>query len=361
MAKKRFTDIEIWDKEWYMDLSPTHKCLIKYIFDKCDAAGCWKPNWKLASLHINDKVSFGDLKSLPKDQYEVLENGKIFIPDFVKFQYGKLSRECRPHLPIILLIEKNGLYERFVNDIEDSGSSVKALRKRLTEPYKKEIFEHDNYQCQYCGDKPSIDNIFIDHIIPLSKGGDNSPVNLTTACKSCNSKKHDDDVFEFLSKYGFAPLNNLSKKLNTLSKKVDTLKEKEIEIDEEEDEDEEIGEQKKTNKIKFVIRGLGEMSIDFYSKCEVWQMNELKEFLTRSQGSFEAIAMSNKTMNNVSNFNTALQEFVNMIQGSNDYKESPELRKYFRNWISKKNGTLESFLIESRNRGTAKANMNSFI
>lgn len=117
----------------------------------------------------------------------------------------------------------------------------------------------------------------------------------------------------------------------------------------------------KGTKINFEIVGLGKMEVGFNSNCEQWEFNEIKEFLTKSQGNFEAIAMSNKTMNNVSNFNTALQEFVNMIQGSNDYKESPELRKYFRNWISKKNGTLESFLIESRNRGTTKANMNSFI
>ncbi len=106
MAKKRFTDIEIWDKEWYMELSPKHKCLIKYLFDKCDSAGCWKPNWKLASLHINDNVSLQDLNHLPTDQFEILENGKIYLPDFINFQYGTLSEKSPAHNPVFTAIEK---------------------------------------------------------------------------------------------------------------------------------------------------------------------------------------------------------------------------------------------------------------
>lgn len=132
MAKKRFTDIEIWDKEWYMDLTPKHKCLMKYIFDKCDACGCWKPNWKLASTHINDTVNLKDLEHLPKDQYEILQNGKIFIPDFIHFQYGKLSKNSPAHNPVFIALEKNNLSDRVFNRVCDS------LQEKDKEEYKEE-------------------------------------------------------------------------------------------------------------------------------------------------------------------------------------------------------------------------------
>jgi 5-methylcytosine-specific restriction endonuclease McrA len=32
-------------------------------------------------------------------------------------------------------------------------------------------------------------SISIDHIIPLSKGGSNEPINLALCCKKCNTKK----------------------------------------------------------------------------------------------------------------------------------------------------------------------------
>jgi len=41
--------------------------------------------------------------------------------------------------------------------------------------------------CVYCG---SIDKFTVDHIIPITKGGNNNPENLITACMSCNISKH---------------------------------------------------------------------------------------------------------------------------------------------------------------------------
>lgn len=115
--------------------------------------------------------------------------------------------------------------------------------------------------------------------------------------------------------------------------------------------------------IKFCINGLGDMEIVFYPACEDWQIKELKEFVSNSQQSFESIAMSNKLMNNASNFNLVLQEFINMIQGSNDYKESQEYRRYFRNWVNKKNGTLSDFIksLKTDKNGKKEVNMNEII
>jgi CO dehydrogenase/acetyl-CoA synthase alpha subunit len=53
-------------------------------------------------------------------------------------------------------------------------------------PSRNMIHKRDNYQCNYCGCK---ENLTIDHIIPSSRGGDNSWLNLTTCCVSCNGKK----------------------------------------------------------------------------------------------------------------------------------------------------------------------------
>jgi len=62
-------------------------------------------------------------------------------------------------------------------------------------PYKKivlsrkNILRRDMYKCQYCrrGDV----TLTIDHIVPKSKGGDDSWENLVAACVSCNNKKGD--------------------------------------------------------------------------------------------------------------------------------------------------------------------------
>ncbi|XP_057543044.1 uncharacterized protein LOC130821343 isoform X2 [Amaranthus tricolor] len=59
----------------------------------------------------------------------------------------------------------------------------KRVRNTLS---RKNIFYRDDYMCQYC---KSTNNLTIDHVIPVSQGGEWEWENLVTACAKCNSKK----------------------------------------------------------------------------------------------------------------------------------------------------------------------------
>lgn len=50
----------------------------------------------------------------------------------------------------------------------------------------KDVFKRDGFVCQQCG---RMDNLTIDHKIPLTSGGSNEPDNLWTLCQRCNKKK----------------------------------------------------------------------------------------------------------------------------------------------------------------------------
>lgn len=51
---------------------------------------------------------------------------------------------------------------------------------------RHKIYKRDNHECVYCGTKQDLS---IDHVIPRSRGGDNSWGNLVSCCKKCNTKK----------------------------------------------------------------------------------------------------------------------------------------------------------------------------
>jgi 5-methylcytosine-specific restriction endonuclease McrA len=53
------------------------------------------------------------------------------------------------------------------------------------------IYMRDKFRCQYCGEKKAAGQLTLDHILPRSRGGDNSPVNIVTACVPCNNRKGD--------------------------------------------------------------------------------------------------------------------------------------------------------------------------
>ncbi len=73
--------------------------------------------------------------------------------------------------------------------------TIVRLLMYIRVPYKKivlsrkNILRRDMYKCQYCGRTET--SLTIDHIVPKSKGGDDSWENLVAACVKCNNKKGD--------------------------------------------------------------------------------------------------------------------------------------------------------------------------
>lgn len=64
-----------------------------------------------------------------------------------------------------------------------------AKRKNIGKKKRFEVLKRDCFTCQYCGDSAPDAVLHVDHIKPVSKGGDNSILNLITSCFSCNSGK----------------------------------------------------------------------------------------------------------------------------------------------------------------------------
>ena len=69
---------------------------------------------------------------------------------------------------------------------------MKNIINTLTSKEWLDILEEYNYRCAYCGIEFDCENLPTkDHILPISKGGNNVKENIVPACKSCNSKKKD--------------------------------------------------------------------------------------------------------------------------------------------------------------------------
>ncbi len=51
------------------------------------------------------------------------------------------------------------------------------------------LYKRDRYACQYCGRKPDMQELTIDHVVPRSHGGISSWENCVVACVQCNFQK----------------------------------------------------------------------------------------------------------------------------------------------------------------------------
>lgn len=61
---------------------------------------------------------------------------------------------------------------------------------------RRNLYQRDNFTCQYCGSHLPPDRLSIDHIRPRSKGGKTSWDNCVLACVRCNTRKADRSLTE---------------------------------------------------------------------------------------------------------------------------------------------------------------------
>lgn len=73
----------------------------------------------------------------------------------------------------------------------DQETSDKPKRKTIGDKLRFEVFKRDNFKCQYCGMSAPDVVLNVDHIDPVSNGGENDILNLVTSCRDCNSGKSD--------------------------------------------------------------------------------------------------------------------------------------------------------------------------
>ncbi len=105
------------------------------------------------------------------------DNG--FLPDNNKLAFRLRTTELDVE-EILNEINEHWLCDEEREPIEEWAS------RYVSSQLREEILKRDDHQCRVCADK---ENLEIDHIIPVSRGGDGSAQNLQTLCRSCNRKK----------------------------------------------------------------------------------------------------------------------------------------------------------------------------
>lgn len=85
-------------------------------------------------------------------------------------------------------------YARSKRRVYNKISYSRRKAARYTPEAKEYVRLILNEPCSYCGSPGKA----IDHIVPVSKGGDGDWTNLASACTPCNSSKRDRSLLEFL-------------------------------------------------------------------------------------------------------------------------------------------------------------------
>lgn len=71
-------------------------------------------------------------------------------------------------------------------------STLNSRRRRTQRRIRDlAIFLRDDFRCIYCGTRAEGQELSVEHVVPKARGGGESPGNLVTACRRCNSQRGD--------------------------------------------------------------------------------------------------------------------------------------------------------------------------
>ncbi len=83
-----------------------------------------------------------------------------------------------------------------IRSVKDSFKLPKILRlfnrhrsNKSVRFTRLNVYWRDHFQCQYCSTKLAANQLTLDHVIPVSKGGGTNWENVVTCCPGCNVKK----------------------------------------------------------------------------------------------------------------------------------------------------------------------------
>lgn len=54
---------------------------------------------------------------------------------------------------------------------------------------RRNVLLRDRHECQYCGSRPAVARLTLDHVVPRARGGAMSWENVVTCCEICNRRK----------------------------------------------------------------------------------------------------------------------------------------------------------------------------
>jgi 5-methylcytosine-specific restriction endonuclease McrA len=88
--------------------------------------------------------------------------------------------------------------DRWKGGLVSRSKKMNVECKVTPDELRQLIYDYYGTNCKYCGKRLDINNLVIDHVVPISKGGSSNIDNLQIICKTSNAMKGSLDEHNFI-------------------------------------------------------------------------------------------------------------------------------------------------------------------
>lgn len=143
---KRLTDTDKWKKPFIKSLPTEYKVFWLFLLDECDHSGIWHVEMEIVEARLGIKLSLEKIRGFFKEKIVEFDSGtKMFIPDFVLFQYGVLNPENKVHRSVISSLEKYELMG-LVSPLGGAKDKAKDMDKEKDKDTAEDLLENQKMQ-----------------------------------------------------------------------------------------------------------------------------------------------------------------------------------------------------------------------
>ncbi len=199
MAKKRYVNTQFWRDSYVSNLDPSEKLLFLYLITNPDTniSGIYQVPLKIIAVDtgFDKEMIIKILARFERDGKIKYEDGWIALKNFIKNQ-NEGSLKVKIGIDSELKNVPDSLKNWVLND---KPYIAPVIPDRLTQ--RQSVLIRDDFTCSYCGKEITDNNdLQIDHILPIARGGKGGYENYTCSCAKCNNSKSDKTAIEYCGK-----------------------------------------------------------------------------------------------------------------------------------------------------------------
>ena len=142
-------------------------------------------NYKEQKLKTFEKIAFN--KKIKKPVLDYLIYVDLKLTNINGAYLSHKSNNFRIDEIRSIIKKLNQKMDGYYLDYDTWQAISRVERGKVTNRMRFAIYERDHYRCRKCGRRTQ--DLEIDHIIPIAKGGKTTYNNLQTLCHECNAKK----------------------------------------------------------------------------------------------------------------------------------------------------------------------------